>query len=98
MPHCIRRTFPLVDNRAFLNPFEHMPSTTLFRTRVPTARLRRAEKVFSRLGMKPGDAFNIFLAQVEIRNDMPFSVTTSPDRILSTAEQGKLWEDSLGEY
>ena len=75
-----------------------MSATTLFRTRVPTARLRRAEKVLARLGMKPGDAFNIFLAQIELRNDLPFTITTKPERLLSTAEQGKVWEDALGEY
>lgn len=75
-----------------------MPTTTLFRTRVPTARLRRAEKILSKLGMKPGEAFNIFLAQIEIRNDFPLTVTTSPDRVLSTEDQGKKWEDALGAY
>jgi len=75
-----------------------MLATTLFRARVPTARLRRAEKVLARLGMKPGDAFNIFLAQIELRNDLPFTITTKPERLLSTAEQGKVWEDALGEY
>ncbi len=72
--------------------------STLFRARVPTARLRRAEKVFSRLGMKTGDAFNIFLAQVELQDDMPFPVTTHPERLLSTAQQGAQWEAALGEY
>jgi addiction module RelB/DinJ family antitoxin len=75
-----------------------MASSTLFRARVPTERLRRAEKVFARLGMKPGDAFNIFLAQVELRNDLPFAVTTNVDRLLTTEEQGKTWENALGEY
>ncbi len=75
-----------------------MASSTLFRARVPTERLRRAEKVFARLGMKPGDAFNIFLAQVELRNDLPFAVTTNVDRLVTTEEQGKTWENALGEY
>jgi len=75
-----------------------MSSTTLFRVRVPTQRLRRAEKIFERLGMKPGDAFNIFLAQVELKDDLPFPVTTQPARLLSTAEQGRMWEEKLGEY
>ena len=75
-----------------------MASSTLFRARVPTERLRRADKVFARLGMKPGDAFNIFLAQVELRNDLPFAVTTNVDRLLTTEEQGKTWENALGEY
>jgi len=75
-----------------------MASTTLFRARVPSDRLHRAEKVFGRLGMKTSDAFNIFLAQVNLRGDLPFTITTRPDRLLSTAEQGKAWEEALGEY
>jgi addiction module RelB/DinJ family antitoxin len=75
-----------------------MAGSTLFRARVPTERLKRAEKVFARLGMKPGDAFNIFLAQVELRNDLPFAVTTTVDRLVTTEEQGKVWENALGEY
>ena len=75
-----------------------MADSTLFRARVPSARLKRAEKIFSRLGMKTGDAFNIFLAQVELRNDMPFSITTFPERLLTTGQQGKVWEDAFGEY
>jgi addiction module RelB/DinJ family antitoxin len=75
-----------------------MAGSTLFRARVPTERLKRAEKVFARLGLKPGDAFNIFLAQVELRNDLPFAVTTNVDRLVTTEEQGKTWENALGEY
>ena len=75
-----------------------MSDSTLFRARVPTERLKRAEKVFARLGMKPGDAFNIFLAQVELRNDLPFAVTTTVDRVVTIEEQGKTWENALGEY
>jgi addiction module RelB/DinJ family antitoxin len=75
-----------------------MASSTLFRARVPTERLKRAEKVFARLGMKPGDAFNIFLAQVELRNDLPFAVTVNVDQLVTTEEQGKTWENALGEY
>jgi len=48
--------------------------------------------------MKTSDAFNIFLAQVELRKDMPFSITANPEPLLTTAEQGKAWEDALGEY
>lgn len=75
-----------------------MASSVLFRARVPSDRLKRAEKVFTRLGMKTSDAFNIFLAQVELRKDMPFSITANPEPLLTTAEQGKAWETALGEY
>lgn len=73
-------------------------STILFRARVPKARLKRAEKILSRLGLKPGEAFNIFLAQVELREGLPFAVTARPGKILSSEEQASAWTDSLGAY
>lgn len=75
-----------------------MQNSVLFRARVPADRLKKAEKVFSRLGMKTSDAFNIFLAQVELRKDLPFVISSKPEPLLTTAEQGKAWEDALGEY
>jgi addiction module RelB/DinJ family antitoxin len=75
-----------------------MSKSVLFRARVPADRLKKAEKVFARLGMKTSDAFNIFLAQVELRKDMPFSITSKPEPLLTTAQQGKAWEEALGEY
>jgi len=71
-------------------------STTLFRTRVPSARLQRAEKILARLGLKPGDAFNMLLAQVELRQGLPFPVATPP--VLSAEDQATAWKDSLGAY
>ena len=75
-----------------------MSNSVLFRARVPADRLKKAEKVFARFGMKTSDAFNIFLAQVELRKDMPFSITSKPEPLLTTAQQGKAWEEALGEY
>jgi addiction module RelB/DinJ family antitoxin len=75
-----------------------MSNSVLFRARVPADRLKKAEKVFAKLGMKTSDAFNIFLAQVELRKDMPFSITSKPEPLLTTAQQGKAWEEALGEY
>ena len=75
-----------------------MTKSVLFRARVPADRLKKAEKVFARLGMKASDAFNIFLAQVELRKDLPFVITSKPEPLLTTVEQGKVWEDVLGEY
>ena len=75
-----------------------MTNSVLFRARVPADRLKKAEKVFARLGMKTSDAFNIFLAQVELRKDMPFSITSKPEPLLTTIQQGKAWGEVLGEY
>ncbi len=73
-------------------------SSTLLRARVDTARYMKAEQVFERLGMKTSDAINIFLAQVALREDLPFSVTAHPERLISDAEQGHNWNKAFGEY
>lgn len=73
-------------------------TSTLLRARVNTARYHKAEKVFARLGMKTSDAINVFLAQVALREDLPFSVTANPERLISDQEQAKSWNEALGEY
>ena len=73
-------------------------NSTLLRARVDTARYHKAEQVFERLGMKTSDAINIFLAQVALREDLPFSVTTHPERLISDQEQAKNWNETFGEY
>ncbi len=73
-------------------------ATVLFRARVPRKRLKHAEKVLSRLGLKPGDAFNMLLAQIELRESVPFSLTTKPGPWLTAEEQSTYWTKALGEY
>ena len=72
--------------------------TTLFSARVPSARLKKAEIILDRLGMKPGDAFNMMLAQIELRKGLPFEVTTQPAQLLSSDEQAIAWTEVLGAY
>ncbi len=72
--------------------------TTLFRARVPKDRLRRAEKVLAKMGLKPGEAFNMFLAQVELREALPFAVTTNPGNLLTSDEQAAAWTQALDAY
>ena len=72
--------------------------TTLIRARVDSRKAKKDEKIFSRLGLKMSDAINIFISQVELRDDLPFTVTTKPERLLSNEEQGKIWNEALGEY
>jgi len=71
---------------------------TLLRARVAREPYAKAEKVFHRLGMKTGDAINIFLAQVALRDDLPFAVTTHPERLQSDEAQAEAWNEALGEY
>ena len=73
-------------------------NTVLFRTRVPAQRLRNAEKILTKLGIKPGDAFNMLLAQIELRKGLPFAVTAEAGRLLSDEEQGSEWTEFLGAY
>jgi len=73
-------------------------TTSLFRVRVPEKRLRKAEKILARLGMKPGDAFNLLLAQIELREGLPFEVTTRPPVVLDPEQQAAEWQEALGAY
>ncbi len=73
-------------------------STTLFRARVPASRLRRAEKILNKLGMKPGDAFNMMLAQIELREGLPFEVGRQSKPLLSAEEQADAWREAFGAY
>ena len=73
-------------------------TTSLFRVRVPEKRLRKAEKILARLGMKPGDAFNMLLAQIELREGLPFEVTTRPPAVLDPEQQAAEWQEALGAY
>ena len=73
-------------------------NTTLFRARVPARRLKRAAKILDRLGIKPGDAFNMLLAQIELRKGLPFDLTTQTSPVLSADEQAAAWTGTLGAY
>lgn len=73
-------------------------TTSLFRYRVPTKRLYKVEKILARLGMKPGDAFNMLLAQIELREGLPFEVTTRPEIMLTAEQQAAEWQEVLGVY
>lgn len=69
----------------------------LFRARVPARRLKKAEKILDRFGLKPGDAVNMLFAQIELHNGVPFDLTRQP-RLLSSREQADAWTEALGAY
>jgi addiction module RelB/DinJ family antitoxin len=71
-------------------------TTTLFRARVPAKRLKRAEKILSGLGLKPSDAFNILLAQIELRQGLPFAVTREAARCLRLRSKARCGTMRLG--
>jgi addiction module RelB/DinJ family antitoxin len=73
-------------------------TTSLFRVRVPAERLHNAEQILARLGMKPGDAFNMLLAQIELREGLPFEVTTRRPGLVSPETQAAEWQEAFGAY
>lgn len=73
-------------------------ASALFRARVPTVRLRKAEEILDRLGMKPGDALNMLPAQIEFREALPFEVATPPPALLTADQQGTEWNNAFGSY
>ncbi len=72
--------------------------TSVIRTRVPTRRLKRAEKILGKLGLKPADAVNILLAQIEIRQGLPFEINSPSRPLLSAEEQAAAWTEAFGAY
>jgi len=68
------------------------------RARVPAQRYRNAERILNRLGMNPGDAVNLLLAQIELRQGLPFDVALEPASLLTPSQQANVWEEAFGEY
>jgi addiction module RelB/DinJ family antitoxin len=72
--------------------------TAIVRTRVPAKRLQRAERVLRKLGLTPADAVNMLLAQIEIRQGLPFDISVSSRPLLSSDEQAMAWTEAFGAY
>ena len=72
--------------------------TAVVRMRLPARRLKRAEKILSKLGLTPTDAVNMLLAQIEIRECLPFDVSTGRKPLLSADEQAAAWTEAFGAY
>lgn len=71
----------------------------LVRARVPSKRLKRAERILSKLGMKPSDAINMLMAQVELHQGLPFNVSIQKEPLLLSADgQAEEWTEAFGEY
>jgi addiction module RelB/DinJ family antitoxin len=70
----------------------------LLRARVPERRYRNAERILSRLGLKPGDAVNLLLAQIELRRGLPFDVAIEIGSTIPADRQGAIWTEAFGEY
>ncbi len=73
-------------------------TSILLRARVPAQRYRKAEKILDRLGMNPGDAVNLLLAQIELHQGLPFAVSLAYGPLLTPGQQAEAWKEALGEY
>jgi addiction module RelB/DinJ family antitoxin len=73
-------------------------ATAIVRTRFPARRLQRAERILHRLGLTPADAVNMLLAQIEIRQGLPFEISTHSGRLLTADEQEGAWTKAFGTY
>jgi len=74
------------------------PESVLLRARVPAQRLRNVERVLDRLGLKPSDAINMLLAQIELSRGLPFRVSLEEPLFVSGDMQAAEWTEALGEY
>jgi DNA-damage-inducible protein J len=72
--------------------------TTIFRTHVPRRRLQRAERILHKLGLSTAEAVNMLLAQIELRQGLPFDVRMTSKPILSANEQAAEWTEAFGAY
>jgi addiction module RelB/DinJ family antitoxin len=70
----------------------------LVRARVPAKRLRNAERILGQLGLKTSDAINMLMAQVELRQGLPFDMTVTGARMLPAETQAAEWAEALGAY
>ena len=73
-------------------------TSVLLRARVPGERYRNAERILKRLGINPGDAVNLLLAQIELRQGLPFDVSLGDTSLLSATQQAQAWTEAMGEY
>lgn len=71
---------------------------TIFKTTVPQAKLKNANLVLEKLGLSAGDAFNLMLAQIEVRKRLPFAISLQPKPLLSAKEQADTWTQAYGTY
>ena len=54
--------------------------------------------LFRSLGLTPADAVNMLLAQIEIRQGLPFDVSTGTKPLLSADDQATVWTEAFGAY
>jgi addiction module RelB/DinJ family antitoxin len=72
--------------------------SVLVRARVPAERLRNAQRVLDKMGLKTSDAINVLMAQIELRQGLPFDMTLSVSETLAAEDQAAEWTEAFGAY
>lgn len=67
--------------------------SVLFRCRVDPARLSGAEKVTEKFGTSVGEAFRMFLAQIERTGTLPLSFSGTEQDLVDTARRNRIWSE-----
>ena len=73
-------------------------NSVLVRARVPATRLRNAQRVLDKMGLKTSDAINVLMAQIELRQALPFDMSLSIGETLSADDQAAEWTEAFGAY
>lgn len=75
-------------------------ATILLNEPVDASRLKKAEKIWARHGIKRAEAINIFIAQTIVRNNFPIVIGSDDNggAMRSTKEQLDAWNNAFGEY
>ncbi len=72
--------------------------SVLVRARVPVVRLRNAQRILDKMGLKTSDAINVLMAQIELHQGLPFDMTLPGGETLSPEDQAAEWTEAFGEY
>jgi len=72
--------------------------SVLVRARVPASRLRNAQRILDKMGLKTSDAINVLMAQIELHQGLPFDMTLAETGTLSPDDQAAEWTEAFGEY
>lgn len=71
-----------------------MPKTATINVKTDKELKDKVENIFSKLGISPSDAINMFYSQVLLSNGLPFEVPLEPSKNLANSikelEEGKV--------
>jgi len=72
--------------------------SVLVRARVPASRLRNAQRILDKMGLKTSDAINVLMAQIELHQGLPFDMSLPVGGTLAPEDQAGEWTEAFGAY